>query len=191
MVVTAQSTSSAAPGLPVVLLIGDSIRLGYAPTVTQRLAGRMEVVSPAANGGDSANMLRHLEEWVTAARPDLVHCNCGLHDLKLTEGRYQVPPEDYGANLREIVRRLRATTAATLEPPNLAPRNPRRLNQRARHLVDLWPAWSALRVGQRRRARSRGQRTSVVGETIRPARRSGRSTPTSASNTPGLPAGKT
>jgi hypothetical protein len=28
------------------------------------------------------------------------------------------------------------------------PRNAGRLNQRARHLVDLWPAWSALRVGQ-------------------------------------------
>ena len=40
------------PPLPKVVLIGDSIRLGYAPLVAKRLEGKAVVVSPPANGGD-------------------------------------------------------------------------------------------------------------------------------------------
>ena len=72
---------------PKVVLIGDSIRLGYAPNVAERLAGKATVVSPPANGGDSANVLEHLEEWVIREKPDVVHLNCGLHDLKRSAGR--------------------------------------------------------------------------------------------------------
>src|SRR5690242_14324262 len=78
--------------LPKVVLIGDSIRLGYAPLVAKRLAGQAVVVSPAANGGDSANVLKHLDEWVLREKPDVIHLNCGLHDLKQAkrDRRYQV-----------------------------------------------------------------------------------------------------
>ena len=102
------------PAPPRALLLGDSIRLGYAPFVAERLAGRMQVVSPAANGGDSANVLRHLDGWVADARPDLVHLNCGLHDLKYADRRHQVPLDAYVEQLRAIVRQLHATTDATL-----------------------------------------------------------------------------
>ena len=50
------------PGLPRIVLVGDSIRLGYAPRVAARLEGKAVVVSPPENGGDSANVLAHLEE---------------------------------------------------------------------------------------------------------------------------------
>jgi dienelactone hydrolase/lysophospholipase L1-like esterase len=92
-----------------VALVGDSIRLGYAPFVTRLLEGVARVVSPQPNGGDSARVLQHLEEWVLRERPDVVHLNCGLHDLKRSEetGAYQVPLAQYEANLREIVERLR------------------------------------------------------------------------------------
>jgi hypothetical protein len=40
---------------------------------------------------DSGNVLRNLEEWVIKEKPDVVHMNAGLHDLKLTEKGYQVP----------------------------------------------------------------------------------------------------
>ena len=46
--------------LPKVLLLGDSIREGYAPLVAKKLAGRAEVISPKENGGDTANTLKHL-----------------------------------------------------------------------------------------------------------------------------------
>lgn len=103
-------------GLPVVVLIGDSIRMGYAPFVAERLAGRARVVSPEENGGDSANVLAHLDEWAVRDRPAVVHFNAGLHDLKLDRrtGRHQVEIEEYRANLAAIRRRLEDAAGARL-----------------------------------------------------------------------------
>lgn len=108
--------------LPTVVLVGDSIRLGYAPLVTKRLEGKARIVSPEPNGGDSRNVLAHLDEWVAKEKPLLVHLNCGLHDLKLDKKtrRHQVELADYEANLRQIVRRVRAT-GATLVFANTTP----------------------------------------------------------------------
>src|SRR5438270_696217 len=103
----AQDPPAARP--PKVVLIGDSIRLGYAPGVAARLAGKAVVVSPPDNGGDSGNVLAHLDEWVVREQPDVVHLNCGLHDLKRPRagGGHQVEPEAYAENLRQIVARIR------------------------------------------------------------------------------------
>lgn len=102
--------------LPRVVLIGDSIRLGYAPLVVQKLAGKAVVISPKQNGGDSSNVLKHLDAWVIGEKPDLVHLNCGLHDLKFSPQTrtHQVPLEQYEKNLKEIVARIRAQTSAEL-----------------------------------------------------------------------------
>src|SRR5688572_10750333 len=88
LVLASVSAASAQPQaessrLPKVLLIGDSIRMGYAPIVARKLAGKAIVVTLPANGGDSANVLRNLDEWVVGEKADIVHLNCGLHDLKL------------------------------------------------------------------------------------------------------------
>ena len=103
-------------GLPRVVLIGDSIRAGYAPGVVERLAGKAEVISPEGNGGDSSNVLEHIDEWVIRQKPAVVHLNCGLHDLKRSkkEGRHQVELARYEANLRQIVARIREGTNAAL-----------------------------------------------------------------------------
>jgi dienelactone hydrolase/lysophospholipase L1-like esterase len=102
--------------LPKVALIGDSIRMGYAPLVEKALQGEAEVLSPKPNGGDSANVLKNLDEWVIKPQPALVHLNCGLHDLKKDRktGKFQVPLEKYEVNLRKIVERVRNETKATL-----------------------------------------------------------------------------
>ena len=102
--------------LPKVVLVGDSIRLSYADAVSKHLAGKAIVVGPKANGGDSSNMLKHLDEWVIREQPDIVHFNCGIHDTKkFTEtGKFQVSPEQYEANLRRIVKRIRAETGAVV-----------------------------------------------------------------------------
>src|SRR5207248_6627895 len=102
--------------LPKVVLIGDSIRLGYAPGVVERLAGKAVVVSSPENGGDSGNVLAHLDDWVIREQPDVVHLNCGLHDLKRSKatGRHQVELDRYAENLRAIVARLRKETRAGL-----------------------------------------------------------------------------
>lgn len=102
--------------LPKVVLVGDSIRLSYASTVEEALAGKAVVISPKANGGDSSNVLKRLEQWVIREQPDVVHFNCGIHDTKKfkASGAFQVSVEQYEANLREIVKQIRAKTSATV-----------------------------------------------------------------------------
>ena len=99
--------------MPKVVLIGDSIRIGYAPLVAKQLDGKAIVVSQP-NGEDSGNVLRHLDEWVIREKPDVVHINAGLHDLKLKDRRYQVPLADYEKNLKTIVERIRKETNAKI-----------------------------------------------------------------------------
>src|SRR5215831_20077284 len=104
-----QAQPTPGPGLPRIVLVGDSIRLGYAPRVAARLEGKAVVVSPPENGGDSANVLAHLDEWVLREKPDVVYLNCGLHDLKRSrkDGHHQVELERYAESLRRIVARIR------------------------------------------------------------------------------------
>ena len=117
LVLSSQPATAQEPAkLPKVVLIGDSIRLGYAPTVAKKLEGKAVVVQSKANGGDSTNVLKNLAEWAVAEKPDVVHFNCGIHDVKKDKqtGRFQVPPEQYEANLRKIVETLRKETKATV-----------------------------------------------------------------------------
>ena len=93
--------------LPLIVLIGDSIRMGYQDHVASQLAGRAEVWVPKENGGDSRNVLAHLDQWVFSRQPDLVHVNCGLHDLKRAFGaESEVPLAEYEGNVRQILQRL-------------------------------------------------------------------------------------
>ncbi len=93
-----------------VVLIGDSIRMGYEPWVRQALLGMAEVWAPQENGGNSDNVLAHLDEWVAAGRPSVVHLNCGLHDIKKEFGHDEaaVPIGRYEANVRSVLQRLKA-----------------------------------------------------------------------------------
>jgi lysophospholipase L1-like esterase len=93
--------------MPTVALIGDSIRMGYQPMVCQALAGRADVWGPEINGSHTVNVLAHLHDWVVRRRPDVLHINAGLHDLKTatTDLRDQiVPPEHYRRNVELILR---------------------------------------------------------------------------------------
>jgi lysophospholipase L1-like esterase len=102
--------------LPKVVLVGDSIRMSYAPIVAQQLANQATIVSATANGGDSNNVLKHLDEWVIREKPAIVHFNCGIHDTKkfTSTGKFQISPDQYEANLREIVKRIRDETEAVI-----------------------------------------------------------------------------
>jgi len=99
-----------------VVLIGDSIRMGYQPVAEAGLRGLAAVWGPRDNGGDSGNVLAHLDEWVVSRQPDIVHLNAGLHDIKRPFGarRNQVPIDQYRANLEAIFRRIGEETEAVL-----------------------------------------------------------------------------
>jgi lysophospholipase L1-like esterase len=98
-----------------VILIGDSIRMGYQSVVQRALASCADIWAPRENGGTSANVLAHLDEWVLSRSADIVHLNCGLHDLKTAfhADRTAVPLDEYRANLEVIFRQIRARTSAT------------------------------------------------------------------------------
>jgi len=105
---------------PTVLLLGDSIRLGYQPVVAAQLAGIATVRGPGDNGRETAYTLAHLDAWLAEAQADasvtVVHCNCGLHDLKREGGATDtvVPLARYADNLAAIIARVRARTDAAL-----------------------------------------------------------------------------
>jgi lysophospholipase L1-like esterase len=102
--------------LPTIVLIGDSIRMGYAPFVVEMLKGKANVVAAKENGGDTTRVITNLDEWAIDQQPTVVHFNCGLHDLKVLKEtkKPQVAIEDYETNLRKIVDRLQKETKARL-----------------------------------------------------------------------------
>src|SRR5712671_3671107 len=70
------------PGLPRVLLIGDSISIGYTPGVRELLKGRANVHRIPANGGPTKNGIANIEKWLGTGKWDVIHYNWGIHDLK-------------------------------------------------------------------------------------------------------------
>jgi lysophospholipase L1-like esterase len=120
--VLAQITDT--PGLPRVLLLGDSISMGYTVKVRELLAGKANVHRPPENCADSANGLKKLDTWLGAGKWDVVHFNFGLHDVKyvddkgvlvaVEQGKVVATPEQYEKNLRELIVRLKKTGATLI-----------------------------------------------------------------------------
>ncbi len=113
------------PGLPRVLLIGDSISIGYTVPVRAMLAGKANVHRPQTNCGPSIKGLRDLDLWLGDGKWDVIHFNFGLHDLKYMgpngenlydpkKGHPQVSIKDYALNLESIARRLKKTGAVVI-----------------------------------------------------------------------------
>ena len=109
-----------------VLLLGDSIRIGYQKDVTQLLEGEYEVVYSEDNGRFAAYTLWQANQMFKHHGPfDLVHFNKGYWDMNveapMTEAIH--PVEEYKSFLRRIVALCRqqgaqvvfATTVPILE----------------------------------------------------------------------------
>lgn len=112
------------PDLPRVLLIGDSISIGYTVAVRELMKGKANVHRIPVNGGPTPNGLKNLTAWLGDSKWDVIHFNWGLHDLKYmgpnnenladpkaATSHQQVPLADYEKNLTELVKRLQATRA--------------------------------------------------------------------------------
>lgn len=113
------------PALPKVLLIGDSISIGYTLGVRKSLAGEANVWRPAVNCGPTTRGIEMLDQWLGDIDWDVIHFNFGLHDLKhigkngqLADLRnskgIQVPIDQYAENLRQIATQLKATGATVI-----------------------------------------------------------------------------
>lgn len=119
--------ADASPGtnLPKVLVIGDSISIGYMAFLPELVSGTAEVVHNPGNAQHTGFGLAHLDAWLGDTKWDVIHFNFGLHDLKYVdddgknakstaEGHIQVPLDQYRKNLEKIVERLKKTGAALI-----------------------------------------------------------------------------
>jgi acyl-CoA thioesterase-1 len=115
------------PELPNVLLIGDSISMGYTLVTRAALRGEANVFRPPVNCGPTTRGLEQIDHWLGDRRWDVIHFNFGLHDLKFMGpkgenladpeapgSRRQVPPEEYRENLRRLIARLKRSGAVLI-----------------------------------------------------------------------------
>ena len=115
--------------LPRVLLIGDSISIGYTKPVIKLLEGKADVHRVPGNAGHTAMGLARLPKWLDKKQGqwDVIHFNWGLWDLcyrnpkSKTQGRRDKvngkqthSPDQYRANLEKIVRALKRTNATLI-----------------------------------------------------------------------------
>ena len=99
------------PKLPNVLIIGDSISIGYTLPTRANLKGKANVHRIPINGGPTIRGLTEIEKWLGERQWDVIHFNWGLHDLKMDKtGKHQVPIKEYEANLEKLVKRLKKQT---------------------------------------------------------------------------------
>ncbi|MCM2370126.1 SGNH/GDSL hydrolase family protein [Aporhodopirellula aestuarii] len=117
------------PALPNVLLIGDSISIGYTPYVRNRLKERADVFRIPTNAKHSTYGLENLDKWLNQkpAKWDVIHFNWGLWDLcyrnptsktqghrDKVNGTLTTTLEQYQANMEKIVARLKQTGATLI-----------------------------------------------------------------------------
>ncbi len=96
-----------------IILIGDSVRMQYQPSVAGKLSDIATVSGPEENGRWSGYTLNSLRFWLPQLpSPDLVQWNCGLWDMgdDYQEGRHFYPPDLYEETCHRICRVLRKIT---------------------------------------------------------------------------------
>ena len=106
-------------GLPHVLVIGDSISIGYTLPTRALLKGKVNLHRIRTNGGPTTKGVTEIEKWLGKRKWDLIHFNWGLHDLKYMgkDGTNLVPKEkggivqvhlsEYEKNLEKLVIRMK------------------------------------------------------------------------------------
>lgn len=135
-----------------VLIIGDSISIGYTPFI-QKAFPRINIEHNPGNGGSTLRGVQNIEKWLGNKEVDLVMFNFGLHDMvykdslnkyDVVNGKIAVPLNDYRKNLQIIVDKLKETTAklvfitTTTVPENAAGRkveSPTQYNKVAKEVM--------------------------------------------------------
>lgn len=119
-----------------VTLIGDSIRLNSQSFVRDNLPSHFQLWGPTVNCGSSRNVATDIASWVAPATADLVHINCGLHDIRFDPSAEHptCSIKEYAAHLETIFSYLAATAPvvvwATSTPINETLHNSSKLSRR-------------------------------------------------------------
>jgi hypothetical protein len=103
---------------PRVLIIGDSISIGYTASVREMLGEAAEIAHNPGNAADTWRGLKELDSWLGSEKWAVIHFNWGLHDLKhVRDGKLDLTAprvstlEQYRENLEKLVVRLKASGA--------------------------------------------------------------------------------
>lgn len=112
---------------PQVLIIGDSISLGYTPYTKKHFAEKAIISHNIGNAQHSGYGLDNIEKWIGDKEWDIIQFNWGLWDLcyrhpdskvqgnrDKEHGNITYTPEEYAANLDSIVSILKKKTNAKL-----------------------------------------------------------------------------
>ena len=117
------------PNLPNVLIIGDSISIGYTPYVRGNLKEKVDIYRVPSNARNSSFGLQKLDNWLKKkpGKWDVIHFNWGLWDLcyrhpkskvqgqrDKVNGKLTATTEQYRANMEKIVARLKETGATLI-----------------------------------------------------------------------------
>ena len=120
------TTARSAEPRPQVLILGDSISIGYTPEVRALLQDTADVLRPAENCQHTAHGLARIKAWLGTNKWDVIHFNWGIWDTHLLDAKGQLvrtesaapeslhirhTPEQYRANLVKLVEALEATGA--------------------------------------------------------------------------------
>lgn len=106
-----------------VLIIGDSISIGYTPFIKTALSPNIEVAHNPGNGGSTLRGMESMDKWLDNRDWDVIVFNFGLHDMvhKDSSGKYDVvngtiavPLKEYRKNLEAIADKLNETTAKVM-----------------------------------------------------------------------------
>lgn len=113
--------------LPKVLIIGDSISIGYTPFVVQMLQAEATVTHNKGNAQHTGTGLQSLDAWLGTTRWNVIQFNWGLHDLcyrnpnsKNQGGRDKVKGslttslDQYEKNLDQLILRLQKSGAVLI-----------------------------------------------------------------------------
>jgi hypothetical protein len=112
------------PEQPKILIIGDSISIGYTPFVKEVLKDKAIVKHNPGNAQHSGTGLLKLDEWIGEENWDIIQFNWGLWDLcyrhpdsKVQGNRDKINGtitfslEEYEENLTKLVQQLKHTNA--------------------------------------------------------------------------------
>ena len=105
---------------PRIMLMGDSIRMNYAPIVAKILENEAEVVHIVDDNGEHTKKTKkNLVKWLKQADGktlSIIHFNNGLHDLSwhVKKKKSKVPIPKYEKNLHKIIQMFRKKTSAKL-----------------------------------------------------------------------------
>ncbi len=124
------------PALPNVLILGDSISIGYYLEVRKLLDSKANLFRPLKkekngnlgpeNCSGTLHGVQNIDRWLEGRKWDVIHFNFGLHDLKHVskddpskpssnaEDPVQASLKVYTKNMEEIVKKLKATGATLI-----------------------------------------------------------------------------